>query len=63
MLTPDIYTVTIDQLRKGSNQPVEMTLADLLDELEKLGALPKETTWQMRLALIHRDQEQIMDRT
>lgn len=60
MITPDIYTITFDQLRKGSNQPVEMTLADLLDELEKLGALPKETIWQMRLAIMHRDQENIM---
>lgn len=60
MNTPDVYTITIDQLRKGDNQPVGMTLADLIDELEKLDALPKETAWQMRLALIHRDQEQIM---
>ena len=60
MLKPDIYSITFEQLKKGSNQPIEMTLGDLIDELEKLNAIPNETVWQMRLALIHRDQEQLM---
>ncbi len=60
MLKPDIYRITFDQLKKGSNQPIEMTLGDLLDELEKLNAIPNETIWQMRLAIMHRDQEKFM---
>ena len=59
MITPDVYTITIDRLRKSDNQPIEMTISDLIDELEKLDALPKETIWQMRLALMHRDQEKL----
>ena len=59
MLKPDIYTITFEQLKKGNNQPIEMTLGDLIDELEKLNAIPKETVWQMRLAILHRDQENL----
>lgn len=67
MSADNIYSVTFNKLRSSHNQTIEMTLADLLDELEKLDAMPKETIWQMRLALMHRDQELItnlhLDRT
>ena len=36
-----------------------MTLADLLDDLEKYQAMPAETIWQMRLAIMHYDQEKL----
>ena len=54
-----IYSTTFKLLKNSHNQPVEMVLSDLVDELEKLHAIPNETVWQMRLALIHRDQEQL----
>ena len=54
-----IYSTTFALMKKSHNQPIELTLADLVDELEKLGAMPKETIWQMRLAIIHREQEQL----
>jgi hypothetical protein len=54
-----IYSITFDLLRNKHNQPIEMTLADLVDELENLNAMPKETIWQMRLAILHRDQEKL----
>lgn len=57
MMTPDVYTITVGQLRRSDNQPIEMTLADLVDELEKLKALPDETVFQIRLAIMHREQE------
>lgn len=60
MKTDKIYSVTFNILKNSHNQPVEMTLSDLIDELEKLDAVPNETVWQMRLALIHRDQESLM---
>lgn len=57
MLKPDVYQITVEKLRNGHNQAIELTLADLLDELEKLNAIPKETIWQMRLAIMHKEQE------
>jgi hypothetical protein len=60
MNTNKIYSITFNLIKNSHNQPVEMTLADLVDEFEKLNAMPKETIWQMRLALLHRDQETIM---
>ena len=54
-----IYSTTFRILKNKQNQPIEMTLGDLIDELEKLDAMPKETVWQMRLAIMHRDQEQL----
>lgn len=54
-----IYSTTFALMKNSHNQPIEMTLADLVDELEKLAAMPKETIWQMRLAIIHREQEQL----
>jgi len=59
MKTEKIYSVTFDLLKRSHNQPIEMTFADLVDELEKLNAIPKETVWQMRLAILHRDQENL----
>lgn len=55
MKDKDIYTMTLGLVRKGNNQPVEMTLADLIDELEKANAIAKDTAWQMRLAIMHHD--------
>jgi hypothetical protein len=60
MHTDKIYSITFNLIKNSHNQPIEMTLADLVDEFEKLNAMPKETIWQMRLALLHRDQETIM---
>lgn len=60
MNTDKIYSVTFNLMQRCHNQPIEMTFADLVDELEKLNALPKETIWQMRLAIMHREQEQFM---
>jgi hypothetical protein len=60
MNTNKIYSITFNLIKNSHNQPIEMTLADLVDEFEKLNAMPKETIWQMRLALLHRDQETIM---
>jgi hypothetical protein len=54
-----IYSTTFSLMKKSHNQPIEMTLADLVDELEKLDAMPKETIWQMRLAIMHREQESL----
>jgi hypothetical protein len=51
--------MTFELLRNKHNQPLEMTFADLLDELEKLNAIPKETVWQMRLAIMHCEQERL----
>jgi hypothetical protein len=59
MKTEKIYSVTFDLLKRSHNQPIEMTFADLVDELEKLNAIPKETVWQMRLAILHKDQENL----
>lgn len=59
MKTEKIYSVTFDLLNRSHNQPIEMTFADLVDELEKLNAIPKETVWQMRLAILHKDQENL----
>lgn len=58
MKNDKIYSITFNLLRNKHNQPIEMTLSDLVDELEKLNAMPKETIWQMRLAIMHREQEQ-----
>lgn len=60
MNTDKIYSTTFNIMKRCHNQPIEMTFADLVDELEKLNALPKETIWQMRLAILHMDQEEIM---
>jgi hypothetical protein len=57
MNTDKIYSVTFNLMSRSNNQPIEMTFADLVDELEQLNALPKETVWQMRLAIMHREQE------
>lgn len=54
-----IYSITFNRLKNGHNQPIEMTLSDLIDELDQLNALPKETAWQMRLAIMHHDQENL----
>ena len=54
-----IYSITFNLMSRSNNQPIEMTFSDLVDELEKLNALPKETVWQMRLAIMHREQEQL----
>lgn len=54
-----IYSTTFALMKKSHNQPIELTLADLVDELEKLDAMPKETVWQMRLAIMHREQESL----
>jgi len=59
MDTHKIYSMTFELLRNKHNQPLEMTFADLLDELEKLNAIPKETVWQMRLAIMHCEQERL----
>lgn len=59
MHTDKIYSITFNLLKNGHNQPIEMTLADLVDELEKLSALPEDTIWQMRLAIMHVDQEKL----
>jgi hypothetical protein len=59
MNTDKIYSITFNLMKNSHNQPIEMTLADLVDELEKLNAMPKETIWQMRLAILHRDQEKL----
>lgn len=48
------YTITVNAL-KSRNQPVEMTLADLIDELDEAGAISEDTAWQMRLAIMHTD--------
>lgn len=53
-----IYSATFNRLKNGHNQPIEMTLSDLIDELDRLNAIPKDTIWQMRLAILHREQEQ-----
>lgn len=55
-----IYSATFNRLKNGHNQPIEMTLSDLIDELDRLNALPKETAWQMRLAIMHHDQEKLI---
>jgi hypothetical protein len=47
-------------MKRSHNQPIEMTFADLVDELEQLNAIPKETIWQMRLAILHKDQENLI---
>lgn len=60
MIKPDIYQITFDKLKNSHNQPTEMTLADLLDELERLNAIPRETIWQMRLAIMHYDHEKLV---
>lgn len=60
MNTDKIYSITFNLMKNSHNQPIEMTLADLVDELEKLNAMPKETIWQMRLAILHTEQEKIM---
>lgn len=57
MKQDQIYSTTFNLLKRSHNQPIEITFADLVDELEKLNALPKETVWQMRLAILHREQE------
>lgn len=49
----------MNTLKTSHNQPIEMTLADLLDDLEKHQAMPAETIWQMRLAIMHYDQEKL----
>jgi hypothetical protein len=54
-----IYKSTLNTLKTSHNQPIEMTLADLLDDLEKHQAMPAETIWQMRLAIMHYDQEKL----
>jgi hypothetical protein len=59
MKQDQIYSTTFNLLKRSHNQPIEMTFADLVDELEKLNALPKETVWQMRLAILHTEQENI----
>ena len=59
MHTDKIYSITFNLLKNSHNQPIEMTLADLVDELEKLSALPEDTIWQMRLAIMHMDQEKL----
>ena len=58
MKNDKIYSITFNLLRNKHNQPIEMTLSDLVDELEKLNAMPKETIWQMRIDIKHREQEQ-----
>jgi hypothetical protein len=60
MKQDQIYSTTFNLLKRSHNQPIEMTFADLVDELEKLNALPKETVWQMRLAILHTEQERVM---
>lgn len=55
-----VYNVTFNLMKNSHNQPIEMTFADLVDELEKLNAMPKETIWQMRLAILHKEQEDIL---
>lgn len=62
MKQDQIYSTTFNLLKRSHNQPIEMTFADLVDELEKLNALPKETVWQMRLAILHTEQENFMDK-
>ena len=57
MINDNIYTITFNRLKNSHNQPIEMIFADLVDELEKINAIPKETVWQMRLAILHREQE------
>lgn len=59
MNTDKIYSITFNLMKNSHNQPIEMTLADLVDELEKLNAIPKETVWQMRLAILHQEQENL----
>jgi hypothetical protein len=59
MKTDIIYSTTFNLLKRSHNQPIEMTFADLVDELEKLNAIPKETVWQMRLAILHTEQEKM----
>lgn len=54
-----VYSTTFKVLNRGHNQPIEMTLGNLIDELEKLHAIPEDTVWQMRLALMHKEQEQL----
>jgi hypothetical protein len=55
-----IYSITFNLLKNKHNQPIKMTLADLIDELDSVNALPKETAWQMRLAIMHHDQEKLI---
>lgn len=59
MKTDKIYSVAFNLMQRCHNQSIEMTLANLVDELEKLDALPAETAWQMRLAIMHVDQEKL----
>jgi len=59
MNTDKIYSVTFNLMQRCQNQSIEMTFADLVDELEKLNALPKETVWQMRLAILHREHDKL----
>jgi hypothetical protein len=59
MQNDKIYSITFNLLKNSHNQPIEMTLADLVDDLEKLNAMPKETVWQMRLAIMHMEQEKL----
>ena len=54
-----IYSITFNLIKNSHNQPVEMTLSDLVDELEKLNAIPNDTIWQMRLAIMHTEQEKL----
>jgi len=55
MKTDNIYWITHNLLNNSRNQPIEMSLADLVDQLEAIEAIPKETSWQMKLALLHYD--------
>lgn len=59
MKNDQIYSTTYKILKNCHNQPLEMTIGDLVDELERLHAIPKETAWQMRLAIMHREQENL----
>lgn len=49
----NVYYSTIEKLKNSHNQPAEMIVSDLIEELESQGALDQELAWQMKLAIMH----------
>ena len=55
MTNNNVYNTINKILIRKNNQPLEMSLADLVDELDAINAIPKETSFQIKLALMHYD--------
>lgn len=53
----NVYQIAYQRIKLGRNQPPEMVLADLIEELDKVEALDQDTSFQLKLALMHLDQE------